>query len=144
MGPTKGVKKSFNSLPEFNPKVVLRDIMFAPVDIVEDENQCLNNPDLKTNSLRTMDSLWKQCGDGKTKGIQKCKHKGCKLRADFVPSDRIVSSSTQRIYDVVIPPGTKFVNCQSSNLIYLLTCSKCSLQYVGETIQGLNQRFSEH
>ena len=29
-------------------------------------------------------------------------------------------------------------------MVYLLTCSKCSLQYVGETAQRLNQRFSGH
>ena len=32
----------------------------------------------------------------------------------------------------------------SANLVYLLTCNKCSLQYVGETGQGLNKRFSKH
>ena len=29
-------------------------------------------------------------------------------------------------------------------MIYLITCNKCSLQYVGETVQRLNERFTGH
>ena len=31
---------------------------------------------------------------------------------------------------------------QFYNDIYLITCCKCSLQYVGETLQKLNERFN--
>ena len=42
--------------------------------------------------------------------------------------------------------GRKFytmvnVNCQSSNLIYLITCKHCSVQYVGQTINRLLTKF---
>ena len=109
-----------------------------PVEINEDEKYCFKHSEQKNE--RSVDDLWELCGDGKDKGIHKCKSKLCKLRDNFDPSDRVVSSSTQRVYDVVVPPGSINLNCNSSNLIYLLTCTKCSLQYVGETIQGLNQR----
>jgi hypothetical protein len=32
----------------------------------------------------------------------------------------------------------------SPNVVYLLTCQKCQLQYVGETMQQLNERFGGH
>jgi len=36
------------------------------------------------------------------------------------------------------------IDCRSSNIIYLITCTKCNLQYVGETAQKLNARFNLH
>ena len=48
------------------------------------------------------------------------------------------------MYECLTPPGTKYVDCHSSNVIYLLTCSNCGLQYVGETSQQLNARFTGH
>ena len=38
----------------------------------------------------------------------------------------------------------KQVNCQSSNLIYLITCTKCKIQYVGQTKNRLLTRFQGH
>ncbi|MCP4970511.1 MAG: GIY-YIG nuclease family protein, partial [Arcobacter sp.] len=36
------------------------------------------------------------------------------------------------------------VSCIDKNVIYLITCKKCSLQYVGQTIRKLSTRISEH
>ena len=36
------------------------------------------------------------------------------------------------------------MTCQTSNCIYLLTCSKDKMQYVGETGRTVAKRFSEH
>ena len=36
------------------------------------------------------------------------------------------------------------INCHSQNLIYLLTCSNCNLQYVGETTLPLHKRINIH
>ena len=36
------------------------------------------------------------------------------------------------------------VNCNSSNLIYLITCSLCDIQYVGETGDTLRNRMNRH
>ena len=38
----------------------------------------------------------------------------------------------------------KNVNCQSSNLIYLITCMNCGIQYVGQTKNQLLIRFQGH
>lgn len=36
------------------------------------------------------------------------------------------------------------INCQSVNLIYLISCTKCKKQYVGQTSNSLGRRFREH
>ena len=39
---------------------------------------------------------------------------------------------------------TKRYTCQSKNLVYVISCSKCGVQYVGETEKSLQKRFSQH
>ena len=36
------------------------------------------------------------------------------------------------------------VNCQTSNCIYLITCSNCGIQYVGQTKNKILTRFNSH
>ena len=36
------------------------------------------------------------------------------------------------------------LSCSTSNCIYSITCCRCGLQYVGETVQYLRDRFSGH
>ena len=36
------------------------------------------------------------------------------------------------------------LSCKSKNLIYLIQCSKCKCQYIGETKLQLYERFGEH
>ena len=36
------------------------------------------------------------------------------------------------------------INCQSSNIIYLITCTTCGIQYVGQTKNRLLTRFQGH
>ena len=35
--------------------------------------------------------------------------------------------------------GTVYVECHSSSIIYLITCNKFFTQYIGETVQKLNE-----
>lgn len=52
---------------------------------------------------------------------------------------------TKRMYDCIVPPGTKSFNCHSSdNLVYLTTCDSFDLQYDGEKVQKHNEKFSGH
>ena len=39
---------------------------------------------------------------------------------------------------------TSHLCCQSRNILYLIECNKCRLQYIGETDRSLKERFSEH
>ena len=43
---------------------------------------------------------------------------------------------------MILPAGSTYVNDHSSKVVYLITCNKCKLQYVGETSQSLNKRFN--
>ena len=39
---------------------------------------------------------------------------------------------------------TDSISCHSKNLIYLIECKRCHLQYIGETKSQLSERFGEH
>ena len=99
--------------------------------------------DLVGDPSKSIESLVSACGDGSSVKFKKCNSNTCKLNINFKPSDRIVSSVTHRTYSC-INNENKFVTCNSSNVIYLITCSKCFVQYVGETAQQLNVRFGKH
>ena len=53
------------------------------------------------------------------------------------------STVTKKIYFVKNFAGDP-VSCSSSNIIYLITCNRCQLQYVGETLQTLKKRMNGH
>ena len=36
------------------------------------------------------------------------------------------------------------ITCETSNVIYIIQCTKCNLQYIGETKRRLKDRFNEH
>ena len=77
--------------------------------------------------------------------ISKCQsNHNCKLCLEFCPNKSFTSSSTNRSYNTIVPSHVKSITCKSSNLIYLITCLNCGLQYVGETAQKLNARFNLH
>ena len=48
---------------------------------------------------------------------------------------------TNRKYQIA---GNCNLSYSTSNLVYLITCSKCDNQYVGETEQKLSKRLSGH
>ena len=62
----------------------------------------------------------------------------------FNPVDSFISSSTHRLYKSVFFDSSCKYDCSTSNCIYLITCSNCKLQYVGETSQTLRHRFATH
>ena len=72
------------------------------------------------------------------------KHK-CALCVNLKPSDSFHSSLTHRKYVTKCDDkNINTLNCSTSNCIYLITCCRCGLQYVGETVQSLRDRFSGH
>ena len=76
--------------------------------------------------------------------ITECGNKKCLLKTSFSLSFSFQSSVTKRSYDCIFPSGTTSLTCNSANIVYLLTCSTCGLQYVGETAQSLKTRFNGH
>ena len=51
----------------------------------------------------------------------------------------IFCSSSQEIF----PIHGRF-NCKTKNVIYVITCTKCGLQYVGQSSNTFNERFRNH
>ena len=52
---------------------------------------------------------------------------------------KITSAITNRSYQ-----GPDHYTCQTRNVIYLITCKKCNIQYVGETYRTFRTRMMEH
>lgn len=44
----------------------------------------------------------------------------------------------------LILPFVSNGNCQSTNLVYIISCIRCKVYYIGETSKSLNQRISQH
>lgn len=84
-------------------------------------------------------------GNGESINVSKCTSKKCKeFCPRFLPSDRVYSFSLDRYFECVNKEFPKVVNCKSQNVIYLITCTKCFLQYVGETSSIVGVRFGMH
>ena len=77
--------------------------------------------------------------------VHKChsKHK-CLLCKNLKPSDSFYSTMTHRTYKTKSHDEQSILDCSTVNCIYLITCSRCGLQYVGETVQSLRDRFRGH
>ena len=114
-------------------------------DIIPDTTLPKQVENLVKSPSTTVESLEQMCGNGLNTKIKRhySKH-GCKLCYHLSTKDHFVSTSTHRMYQSVIPPNIDHLDCNSSNVIYLITCKKCRLQYVGETAQKLRERRNHH
>ena len=73
----------------------------------------------------------------KLPGMKKCNK--CVYCSYINTGDHAKSSASNYHHQI-----THEVNCNSCNIIYLITCAKCNIQYVGETDRRLKDRFAEH
>ena len=71
----------------------------------------------------------------------KCNGFKCESCKEFKEDDYFKSSISGKTYRI---RSNVKVNCRSENLIYLVTCKNCQIQYVGQTGQALCKRFSGH
>ena len=84
-------------------------------------------------------------GNGNLNNFKKCDSNRCKqFGPRFLPSDKVYSASTGRYFYCINEDYPNVVNCHSANLIYVITCANCLLQYVGETVVEINKRFTTH
>ena len=76
-----------------------------------------------------------------TQGTQtkRCNHPRCLTCRHLNCSKYVTSSKTGVTYTI-----RHSFSCTSSNLIYLITCTKCKKQYVGLTTKQLNVRINHH
>ena len=70
----------------------------------------------------------------------RCKVK-CKQNGMILPGNHIKSHSTGQSFPLLTNSN---LNCLSTNIIYLVTCRVCGLQYVGETKRKFAERMREH
>ena len=74
--------------------------------------------------------------------VVKCGKVRCKTCACINVGSSFISNITNHSYNVVSPHV--FLDCGTSNVIYLISCKRCGLQYVGKTSQTLRSRFNNH
>ncbi len=72
-----------------------------------------------------------------------CCGKDC-LGCSFVDDKGIVTSTTMNWNYFPLINVDAEVNCLTCNVIYVITCKKCGMQYVGQTSRKLKDRVLEH
>ena len=75
--------------------------------------------------------------------VVRCKDKRCKTCVNLTLSKNVTSNVTGRTYEA-INFTSSYLTGHLRNTIYLCTCLSCGIQYVGETVQPLNERFNGH
>ena len=75
--------------------------------------------------------------------IHKCKDKRCLTCPTLNTSSKFTSNVTHREYRI-INHTNEDINCHSQNIVYLLTCATCNIQYVGETAYPMHKRMNQH
>jgi len=84
---------------------------------------------IKNDTLQTMGP----------KGIsKKCDKQNCLTCPYLVTTDRVTTRTNNTVF------LKDSMNCQSTNVIYLIKCSNCHIMYVGESQRTLHLRFTEH
>ena len=59
----------------------------------------------------------------------------------FSAQERVISAAS--FFDCIKPSSTVYLDCRFP-VIYLITCIKCSPQYVGDTSQKITEQFNWH
>ena len=75
----------------------------------------------------------------KPPGTVKCGGRRCQVCEHLTIGDRFESSDTKKAYSINYE-----LNCNSSNVVYLLSCKVCGIQYVGSTSTKFRLRFNNH
>ena len=73
------------------------------------------------------------------KSGKRCRTKNCRYCKCIDKSGKISSTFTKREYT-----AKGQVDCKNTNLIYCITCKRCGMQYVGQTMNTLCSRFCTH
>ena len=76
--------------------------------------------------------------------FKSCNSRQCWLCCVLKPDSSFKSTTTNRTYKTIVPKDDDIVDCNTVNCVYLITCSVCNLQYVGETAQRLKDWCKTH
>jgi hypothetical protein len=77
--------------------------------------------------------------DPTKRGFNFCNTTRCRYCPRLNKSGKIVSKTTGATFECM-----KNISCRSSNLIYCITCKVCGIQYVGQTLLRVKDRFVHH
>ena len=75
--------------------------------------------------------------------LRKCSDRRCMTCPKLNISKTFISNVTNKEYKVINHTGED-LDCHSQNIIYLLFCSSCNIQYVGETAYPMHLRMNQH
>ena len=73
------------------------------------------------------------------RGMDKCGGEKCKVCNSIVVTDTFQSTVQRRTFHI-----NHHFDCNSQGVVYLITCGKCSKQYVGNTVTSFRLRFNNH
>lgn len=94
---------------------------------------------IKSNTLKQIQDELNR-GPLASKGqANPCGKSRCKTCPHVTTTSEFQSFSTKQKFEI-----KQNLNCESHNIIYLITCTKCGIQYVGKTETSLAIRFSRH
>ena len=79
---------------------------------------------------------------GRPKTVRKCRS-DCLTCPSLIKSSHVISNETNKIYNV-INVDSAYVHCKLQNYVYVLQCSSCGVQYVGESVIPVNLRMNIH
>ena len=91
----------------------------------------------KLANLRYSASMTQQTD--KTSSITHCSNKRCPLHTKFIHSQQVRSRVSRRTYNT-----HGHITCNTPYVVYLIQCTKCNKQYVGQTQKSLKVRFAKH
>lgn len=92
------------------------------------------SPSLFSTALKNDNNNWL-----KFTGSIGCGHKVCKCCTVMQKTNKVTSMSTGTTFKIF-----QHLNCNSYNVIYVIGCESCKLQYVGHTTQKLKERIRKH
>ena len=75
----------------------------------------------------------------KERGFNFCNRTICRYCPKLNKTGKLKCSVTDQEFDCM-----RNISCRSSNVIYAITCMKCSKQYVGQTLLRVKDRFVKH
>ena len=121
--------KSLTSDPYFS-KIYPKPPMVAFKKLPNLKQQLIHTkiPQIQSRSQRRM-----------KKGLKKCLKPRCQVCPYLIENQTAKSrnSNSESNLDTT-------VNCDSTHVVYLISCNKCRAQYIGETERSLRKRISEH
>ena len=116
-----------------------KSVIYRSNNLIKDKPQISENCIKKSINIST---LHENLVNVSTSSKRLCRS-DCKACPQLITSSIFHSSVTGRSYSLINHSGED-INCKSQNFIYLLTCTSCFCQYIGETCIPLNKRLNIH